>query len=82
MTKAQLEELVKSLESENAILRARLESNRNAGRKPTILPRHIERMKQLREEGKSYADIGHILGVSSTAVFNALKKDNESAIIE
>ena len=34
----------------------------------------IERMRELREAGKTYAEIGDIMGRTSNAVFNALKR--------
>jgi len=74
MTKAQLEARIKELEAENEELRIRLheKDTRNAGRKPYITEREIERMKEMRSDGKSYAYIGEVFGVSSTAVYKKL----------
>ena len=74
MTEPQLMARVKELEAENEALRLKLEekNNRNAGRKPYITVTHTERMKKLRDEGKSYAYIGQVLGVSATTVYKKL----------
>ena len=79
MTNEQLEARVRELEAENKALRIKLEqkNTRNAGRKPRINEREIERMTKMHDEGKSYAFIGQAFGVSSTAVFNKLKSYNE-----
>ena len=79
MTNEQLEARVKELEAENKSLRIKLEqkNTRNAGRKPRINEREIERMKKMRDEGKSYAFIGQVFGVSSTSVYNKLKSSDE-----
>lgn len=34
----------------------------------------LERIRELREAGKTYAEIGDIMGRSSSAIFNALKR--------
>ena len=74
MTDSQLEDRVKELEKENEALRLLLKqkNDRNAGRKPIITINAMDRMKALRAEGKSYAHIGRILGVSSTTIYNKL----------
>ena len=74
MTEQQLKARIMELEAENEALRLLLNKRnvRNAGRKPHITSKAVERMKVMRDEGKSYADIGHSLGVSSTTVYNKL----------
>ena len=74
MTEQQLIERIQDLEAENEALRLLLKQKnaRNAGRKTFITPSIVERMKVMRAEGKSYACIGQVFGVSSTAVYNKL----------
>ena len=83
MSYEQLEARVKELEAENQSLRIKLEKKnaRNAGRKPRINEREIERMKKMYDEGKSYAFIGQAFGVSSTSVYNKLKTSNEKSSV-
>jgi len=78
MTEQQLKARVMELEAENEALRLLLNQKnvRNAGRKPRISSKVIERMKAMRCEGKSYAYIGQVFGVSSTTVYNKLNTDN------
>ena len=74
MTEQQLIERIRELEAENEALRLLLKQKnvRNAGRKPHISSKEVERMKAMRAEGKSYADIGQAFGVSSTAVYKKI----------
>jgi len=74
VSEQQLMERIQELETENEALRLLLKQKnvRNAGRKPYITPKEVERMKAMRAEGKSYAYIGEVFGVSSTAVYNKI----------
>ena len=74
MSEQQLMERIRELEAENEALRLLLKQKnvRNAGRKPYITSKEVERMKAMRAEGKSYAFIGRTFGVSSTAVYNKI----------
>ena len=74
MTNEQMEARIKELEDENRALRIKLgqKNSRNAGRKTCITVSEAERMKKMRSEGKSYADIGRAFGVSPTTVYNKI----------
>jgi len=77
MSEQQLQERILELEAENEALRLRLKQKnvRNAGRKPSINQYQAERMKAMRAEGKSYAVIGNVFGVSSTTVYNTINSN-------
>jgi len=79
MTEQQLTARIAELEAENEALRLLLKQKnaRNAGRKPYITSKEVERMKAMHDEGKSYAYIGGAFGVSSTAVYNKINPHNE-----
>jgi len=72
MTESQLEARVNELELENEALRLLLKqkNDRNAGRKSSVPTNVIDKMKAMHAEGKSYAYIGRLFGVSSTTVYN------------
>ena len=74
MSEQQLMERIRELEAENEALRLLLKQKnvRNAGRKPYLTSKEVERMKAMRDEGKSYAYIGQAFGVSSTAVYKKI----------
>ena len=74
MSEQWLIERIKELEAENKALLIQLNQKnvRNAGRKPYITLKEVERMKAMRAEGRSYAHIGQAYGVSSTSVYNKL----------
>jgi len=79
MTNEQMEARIKELEDENRALRIKLgqKNSRNAGRKSSITVSGVERMKKMRSEGKSYADIGRALDVSPTTVYNKINPSVE-----
>jgi hypothetical protein len=74
MSEQQLIERIKELEAENEALLIQINQKnvRNAGRKPCITLKEVERMKVMRAEGRSYAYIGQAFGVSPTSVYNKL----------
>jgi len=78
MTNGQLEARVRELEAENEVLKLMLrqKNTRNAGRKPYITSTTVDKMKKMRDDGKSYASIGRAFGVSSTTVYNKLNPAN------
>ena len=74
MSEQELVERIRELEAENEALQLLLKQKnvRNAGRKPYITLKGVEKMKVMRAEGKSYAYIGQAFGVSSTAVYKKI----------
>jgi hypothetical protein len=59
----------------NGCMAVRIHNERGAGRKSKLTTEQIKKVKQLRNEGKSYGAISKEVGMSKAYVYKLIKKD-------